>query len=539
MKYLFSFLVLVMSSTTMFGQSVADTLYGKVSYRNSQSIYVKFPSTKEIAVGDTLYIADQGLLIPALLVKHTSSTSCVGTSLTDVLIDTGTSIVFIKRIIDVQPDRTPLEEIIETMPIDPIDPEEGGQEETKSTKAVSKKTDIRGRFSAAAYMNFAEQSQGDKQRMRYTLTANANRINNSRFSAETYMSFRHTIDEWDEVTNNFKRAFKVYNLAVSYDMDNGTRFWAGRKINFNISNIGAIDGFQGEKKWNKFFIGGFVGSRPDNTDYDYNPQLFQYGAYLGNIVAGKNGTMQSTLALVEQRNGHMTDRRFAYIQHQNTSIKNINIFTSFEFDLYTVVNEQPKNTLDITSLYFSIRYRPTNKLSFFGSYDARNNVIYYETYKNNIDQLLEDETRKGFRLSFNYRPWKTISIGSNAGYRFQKDNPTTSQNLNSYITFSRVPGLKASATLTALRIHSAYLDGTVYGIRLSRDIIKGKVFGQAEFRTVKYQYKNVENPLNQSIAGLNISWRLTKKLSFAFNFEGEFQQDKSTSRVFTSLIQRF
>ncbi len=104
------------------------------------------------------------------------------------------------------------------------------------------------------------------------------------------------------------------------------------------------------------------GSRPDLTNYGYNPQLFQYGAYVGNIVEGKNGTMQNTLAFVEQRNGSMTDRRFAYFQHLNSMIKRISIFTSFEFDLYKLENDQPKNTLDITSIYFScaIQDCPTN-----------------------------------------------------------------------------------------------------------------------------------------------------------------------------------
>jgi hypothetical protein len=541
MRYVFVLFLIGWGSLSVSCQSIADTLSGQVSYMTSQSIYVKFSSTRDINVGDTLYMIHEYSMVSAVVVKNMSSTSCVGTSISNVPLLVGTRIMAkIKPPPPQQPSQsvTPLEIALENISKDTL-PDEVDVEISEQKKISGQKSGLKGRIAAAAYINFSDLPQGDRQRMRYTLTMNSRRINNTGLSVETYMSFRHTINEWQEVQDNFKRAFKVYSLALEYDLDNGTRFWAGRKINFNISNIGAIDGIQGEKKWKKTLMGAFAGSRPDHTDYGFNPNLFQYGVYAGNSIEGEKGTIQNTLAFVEQRNHSMTDRRFAYFQHVNSMIKRINIFTSFEFDLYKLENEQPKNTLDITSLYVSIRYRTSDKLSFFGSYDARNNIIYYETYKNTIDQLLEDETRQGFRFSFNYRPLKRISIGSNAGYRFQKDNPTSSKNLNSYITFSRVPGLGISATLSAVLIQSAYLDGIIYGIRASRDIINGKLFGEIDFRTVEYRYKNVETPLTQSIIGTNLSWRFSKTLSFGFNYESEISNRNLTSRIYTNIIQRF
>lgn len=535
LKSIIVFILVLGIGQTLQAQSEPDFLQGEVSYKSSQTIYVKFASTEDIAIGDTLFIDDNGFLIPILTVKNKSSISCIGTALSDRPIEIGTSL------------RTGVKKKEEPpMPVPVVIPQEeivvaekeetgevGSEEETKAPVGT-----LKGRVTAAAYFNIAENSLGNKQRMRYTLSMNGNRINGTRFSLETYMSFRHTANEWEEVQQDFHRAFKVYNLAMQYESDNGLRLWAGRKINYSISNIGAIDGVQAEKKWNTMLVGAFVGSRPDISDYTYNPKLNQYGLYVGHQAQGKNGFTNSSMALVEQKNNGMTDRRFIYFQHNNSLIKEINIFTSFEFDLYTVMDGQPKNTLDITSLYFSVRYRPSRKLSFFGSYDARNNIIYYETYKNTIDQLLEDETRQGFRLSFNYQPWKRVSIGSNAGYRYQKDNPS-SKNLNNYIRFASVPGIKAAVTASVVLIESAYLRGTVFGLRMSRDIIKGKVFGQLEARKVVYHYNNIEVPVNQSIVGLNLSWRFTRKLLFAINFEGEFKNKNATARVYTNITKRF
>lgn len=534
--------LLFMSGITVFGQNATmDTIGGEVSYKTSLSIYVKFESTKDIKIGDTLYMLSGQTIMPVLIVKYISSTSCVGTPLTDQGIEKGTKIIARVEAKKEKPQPPAV-----TSELNPVIKEAQGITEAEDInntqsqkKAVKKIEKLQGRIMAASYLNYSGHPQFDKQRMRYTLTFNANHIANTGLSAESYISFRHTINEWQDVKDNFKQAFKIYSLAFQYDVNESTRFWVGRKINFNISNIGAIDGIQAEKNFNKTLVGVFAGSRPDLTDYGFNFDLKQYGAYVGNTIEGKNGSIQNTLAIAEQRNHNSTDRRFAYLQHLNSAIKRINIFTSFEFDLYKVINEKPKNTFDITSVYFSLRYRASDKLSLFGSYDARKNIIYYETYKNFIDQLLEDETRQGFRFSFNYHPFKKITVGSSAGYRFQKGNPTASTNLNSYLTISRVPGLDVSATVSATLIHSVYLDGLIYGVRASRDIINGKLYGEAEFRVVDYKYKNVEFPLKQYIAATSLSWRILKKLSFAFNYEAEIQNKKVTSRIYTNIIQRF
>jgi hypothetical protein len=106
------------------------------------------------------------------------------------------------------------------------------------------------------------------------------------------------------------------------------------------------------------------------------------------------------------------------------------------------------------------------------------------------------------------------------------------------MTLSRIPKLQASITLSATLIESAYLTGTILGGRISRDLIKGKLFGEAEYRIVKYKYTNIEAPLKQSIAGANLQWRITRKFSFALHYEGEFQNKNIYHRIYTNLIHR-
>jgi len=244
------------------------------------------------------------------------------------------------------------------------------------------------------------------------------------------------------------------------------------------------------------------------------------------------------LSIVEQRNTGAVDRRFAYFQHNSSLSKKVHLFSSFEMELYSMQDGTPTSSLRFTSAYFSLRYRASRKLSLFASYDARKNVIYYETYKNFVDQLIEDETRQGFRARANYRPFKYVTIGASAGYRFQKDNPNESRNLRVYLTHSRVPGLKLSATLSAIVLQTGYLDGTVFGIRLSRDIIKGKISGQVEFRLVDYTYLNSDYTLDQKIAGMNLSWRLSKKFSMNLYYESIFGTTSRHSNLHIRAIRR-
>jgi hypothetical protein len=223
-----------------------------------------------------------------------------------------------------------------------------------------------------------------------------------------------------------------------------------------------------EKQWNHIIAGTFIGSRPDNLDYGINLHLMQYGAYLTYVNQNNKGQVLSTLAIAQQQNHNVTDRRFLYFQHQNSTIKNISIFASTEIDLYTIKNDQPQSTFLLSSIYASVRYKVSKKLSVFASYDARKNIIYYETYKSFIDQLLEDEMRQGMRFSFNYRQVKKITLGTNVGYRFEHLNPRPAQNLNSYLTVNQFTSWHISTTISAVLLQTSYLKGNIYGIRFPK-----------------------------------------------------------------------
>ncbi len=532
-------LIFFLVSTTFLlkGQNDGEINMGRVSYITSQNIYVKFASTDGMAKGDTLFQRKNGALIPALLVQNLSSISCVCTPLSIMEIHVGDSFIRQEKeeidsnITEVNDQTLIVAGGIATIPTKDLD--------TVSKKQRTKKQSIHGRLSLASYSNFSNTPGGNNQRMRYTFSMTANHIGNSKFSTETYVSFVHRNNHWDEIQENIFNGLKIYNLAVKYEPTNNLQIWLGRKINPNISNLGAIDGLQLENKFKSISVGAFVGSRPDYRDYSFNLNLLQYGAYVGHHYGSKHGNMQTTVAFAEQKNNGKTDRRFAYLQHYNDIVKNLYFFGSAELELYQIINGEQQSNVKLSNLYAMLRYRIIKPLSISISYSERQNLIYYETYKDYVEQLLDEDKIQGFRAQISYRPHRNISLGVKAGYRARKQDPRPSQNLYGYVNIGRIPGINAAANISATFLETAYLKGNIYSLGLSKDLVAGKLYGGFNFRYVDYRFVYYESTLKQYVGDVNLSWKIIKKLSLSVAYEGVFESTNTYNRIYVNLTKRF
>lgn len=517
------------------GQDNALRDEGVVSYITSQNVYVKFKSTKAITVGDTLYVSSGGQLIPALQVTNLSSISCVCIPISSIKFKVNDSLISKQKSAIAKKPEIENKEVVSTPIIVPP------QTETESIEDEEKKNKqkINGRLSVASYSNFSNTPGGNSQRMRYTFSINANNIGDSKFSAESYISFVHSNKNWDEIANDVFNGLKIYNLSLKYEPSESMVIYLGRRINPNLSNVGAIDGLQVEKRFNSITTGAFVGSRPDYMNYSFNFNLFQFGAYLGHSYKDKNGNMQSTFAFVEQKNDWKTDRRFAYFQHYNSLLKNVYFFGTAELELYQKVHGVEQSKPNLTNLYLMLRYRVIKQLSFSLSYRAQSSMIYYETYKDYVEQLLDNETVRGFRFQVNYRPIKYMSVGAKVGYRSAKQDLRPTKNGYGYLSYSRVPWLNVGATVSITLLETSYLSGKVYSLRISRDLIPGKLYGSTSYRYVDYEFVTYESTLKQQIGDINLTWRIMKKLSMSIAYEGIFETKNNYNRLYLNLIKRF
>jgi hypothetical protein len=535
MKKTFLGLFLLFLGYNALAQQSGDIVTGKISFISSQNIYVKFQSTSGLSAGDTLFTSSGTKKIPVLIVTNLSSTSCACRSLTSNPLLVGDTIIGHQKQVRSEPVIKPEEKAVKTTTVVAI--KESAP--VKSTENQKSKQRIRGSISAIAYSNFSNTPAKNSNNYRYNFNLDARNIGNSKFSAETYISFRHKAGEWDAVKNNIFSALKIYNLAVSYDPGKSTHITIGRKINPEISGVGAVDGIQAAQSFNKFVLGGLAGFRPDYSDYGFNSDLLQYGGWIGFNSAGDAGYFNNALAIVQQTNNGKTDRRFLSFNHSSSLSKKLSLLGSFEVDLYTIKDSLPANVFNLTSLYFSLRYRITDNFSMSGSYDSRKNIFYYETYKSSIDLAMENEMRKSFRLSANYRITNDMVLGVDGGYRFLKSDPNQSKNVSGYFTYSRIPALNITATLTGSYLESSYLKGKIFGASISRDLFSGKLQLSGGYRYIDYNYTESTQASLQNIGEANLSWQFLNTMSLSVNYEVTFEKSDQYNRLYLQLRKRF
>lgn len=522
-----------------YSQESKNIRKGHVSYVTSQNIYVKFTSTDGIGEGDTLFFEKDTKIIPAMIVSNTSSISAICKPLGSLKFEKEQELVFFPK----KEDLPKINEIVATEKITEIAtetaPPNSSNQKTTKTEQTDNEPELNGKISLSSYSNLSSKTPLN-QRMRYTFALNAEHISHSNFSIESYLSFTHSNQNWDAVKDNIFNGLKIYNLALNYQNKKGLNIYFGRKINPNLSNIGAIDGLQIEKNIGSFVVGGIIGSRPDYLDYSYNFNLFQFGVFAGHRFINKNkGEMRNHIAIVEQQNNWNTDRRFAYFQHSQNLVKNLSLFGTAELELYRKVNGIIENTPRLTNLYLILRYRILRNLSFSLSYSNRNNLIFYESYKDLVDRLIEQTSLQGFGVSVNYRPINKLSLGVRGTYRSRESDIRATKNLNAYISYLSIPGINTTATLSGTYLETSYLNGTIYSLNLSKDIVKRKLFGGLNYRYVAYHYTFTDLKTKQHIAALNLNWRIYHNLRASMAVEAIFENDYQYQRIYFNITKRF
>ena len=526
-------LLLVFIALNAFSQEKSQPQTGEVTFITSKNVYVKFANTSVIQLGDQLPLS--GSQNPCLLVTNKSSTSVVCTRIGDCKVSKGDKVVHTPKVeIPVPEPEEKKEAVAETKEAQP-GPEPAKPEEKKPER----KQKVRGRISATSYNNIASDRE-NRYRLMSRFTMNVDNINDSRFSAETYMNYRHILPTASGRSSYDNSIFRIYNLAVRYEAAPGIDVVLGRKINYKMSSVGAIDGLQVEKSLGKNYVGIIGGFRPDFFDFGFNSHLLQYGGYIGRTVNQKNMYSQTTLGMIEQRNTGNIDRRYTYFQHSGTIGRKLRLFSSLELDLYSMMNGVVTNEARLTNLYASASYRFGRKLNVMLSYDSRNRIIYYETFLTEIERMLNDDiARQGIRVRVNLRPVNHVITGFSFSQRFQSDNQNKSDNLYVFANVTKLPLIGGRLAVNYNINRSNYLMSNIASIRHSRSLIDRKLDADLYYRYVSYSYFEGSSALAQHYIGSNLSYNIGRKLLFSFSGEMSTFNGEQNYRIYTGVTRRF
>jgi hypothetical protein len=531
-----NFVILVISLTLLcsktFGQDKDITVTGRVSFVTSANVYVKFESTSAINIGDTLTFSSKKT--PCLIVQNKSSISLVCTPIFNCDLKKDDAVYFNYTV--------KVDEKIAVENPKPVKSIEKSFEKPTVKEEIDLKSreNIRGKVSIASYSNLSSTS-ADRHRMMYLFSMDAQHINNSKLSFESYINYRQYLKTKETSAYQSKNSFNIYNLALKYDVDPTFSLTLGRKINNKTSSLGAIDGLQAEKYFGKNYVGIIAGFRPDINDYGFNSKLLEYGGYIGRAINNKSLYSQTTLGLLQQTNNGQIDRRYGYFQHSSTILKKLNLFSSLEFDLYNKVDTIAKNSINLTNLYVSARYKFSRKFNLMLSYDSRKRILYYETYQTEIERLLNDnEARQGVRMRMNIKPAKNIYSGFSYSKRFQSSNQNKSDNINGYVSWSNIPQIGGRFSLNYNNNKSDYMQSSIISLSHSRELIRNKLSADFYFRKVDYDYFNNNATSKQNYYGTNLSLSLGKTLRLDLSGEvSAIPGEKNDYRINTRLIKRF
>jgi len=533
MRYKFiiiSFIIITCSN--IYGQEKDQLINGKVSFVTSKNIYVKFNDTKNINIGDTLKFLNQKT--PCLTVKNKSSNSVVCTTIYECDVKKGDEVYYNYSSKNKNVEKAIIvDQVIENNK-DSIKIDDQKEKDSRYLQ------EIKGRISVASYSTLSN-IRDDRHRIMYRFSLNADHIRDSKFSFESYLTYRQYFNSEESSISRNKNRFNVYNLALRYDIDPSLSLVIGRKINNKISSVGAIDGLQVDKFFGKNYVGAIAGFRPDIYDYSFNSDLFEYGAYIGRISDNINFYSQTTLGFMEQRNNKEIDRRYVYFQHSSTIVKKLNLFTSLELDLYNKVNDTVNNDVRLTNLYASARYRFSRKFDLTLSYDSRKRILYYETFKTEIERLLDDDiARQGFRTRINVRPIKYLITGISYSKRFQSDRENKSDNIYGYVSYSRIPSIGGGLSVNYNMNSSNYLKSKIFSVRYSRNLLKNKLNADFYYRNADFSYFNSHIGDNkQNYYGANLSYNITRRLMLSVSGEYSNSSQENNYRIYTKLIKRF
>ncbi len=528
-------ILLVMFSFLTFVNGQSDRLEGEVSFITSDNVYVRFLNTTEISVGDTLFMES----FPCLEVEKKSSTSCVCKRINECDLQIKQKVFMPLKETDNLSNSmdTLVPQKLEKADIDSALPVSVNLD--KQEKENSNLQRIRGRTSLASYSSFSPFEDKDRHRVMARLSYNVERINNGKFSFYSYLNYRKNIQSGSSSTigSSFLR---IYNSSVSYQADSSLVLNFGRSINRNMASIGAVDGLHAEKRFGTILTGALIGFRPDIGTFEFNPNLFQYGFFVGSELARNKLRYRVTLGFMEQRNQGQIDRRYIHIQSVQNFSRDLNVFSSIEVDLYQFVHSTSINKPRLTNLYVSARYRLSKDLSINIAYDNRKRILLYETFKTEIEQLLDDDiSRQGIRFRINYRFLRKIQTGISIARRYQSDMGNQSNNYNAFLSIRKLGHKTGNLAFRYNRNASNYLKSEIISTSYTLNTFKSRLSSQFYFRNVRYDYFSNEIKLAQNYYGTNLNFKLSKSMRLALMGEMSIRDNNNFYRLNTRLIKRF
>ena len=287
---------------------------------------------------------------------------------------------------------------------------------------------------------------------------------------------------------------RTYHLGLTYENPNSR--WvvgAGRLFLPWATSLDTLDGgYFGARLGHGLTVGGFGGSTPDPTSWDYSPnrhiaggflnedrgsydgvhysvtagggKSFEMAQYSTPSATGTTGTTTSTTTSTYPDN-----RPFAFLENSLTYKRVFTVFDALQADKPSGNPAVASPGLGLSRNFLTVRYQPVSRL------ELEANETYFRDIPTFDPQLigtglLDKYLFQGFSGGVRVEVIKNITVYTDLGRSSRTGDASTSLNQMYGVTFLKIPKLDLRADAHYSRFNSSFGSGTYRAFSLSRSV---------------------------------------------------------------------
>ena len=533
--YLNCILLILCFAVNSFSQNETSDLITSVKYISAENVYLNTGSASGIQIGDkfTVFRNEKNIGHIEVIYVAQNSASCKILDNTEPFLKDDKAVRTFSAI---------REELIADSTI------EKRQRKISSYKRSKTFSQSFARLSGSAsfqWYQFLDSRDTDLSfsQPSFRLNLNARQLwgKNFNFNIKLRSRYNNRGSRFSNTSSNDKLNNRIYTLGFEYSDDTApVNFNIGRIISTKFSGIGYFDGAVVQfNVSSKFNFGIFAGAQPQWQYSDFQSSLQKYGFYV-NYLKGDYRLMrfESTLAAAGEYHNGIISREFIYIQNRFNNSSDWSLDQSMSLDINRDWRKEISGeSVSLSNLYLSGRYRFSNSLTAGISYDNRKTYLTYET-KSIAEELFDAAQRQGLRTNLSITFPQKIRLSANFGLRKKENESETTYSYNSSISKSDLLIKNLRGNLSFSGFSNLYTNGYNPSLRLTQYLNAGHSFGISG-GSYLYALNEGNEKRSNNWAGIESYIYLLKRIFLMTNYEYNWGDDSEGHRILAEIGYRF
>ncbi len=266
---------------------------------------------------------------------------------------------------------------------------------------------------------------------------------------------------------------RTYLIGLFYSNPKSPyHFGFGRLILPWASSLGTLDGVYAARRFGSMFTAGFfAGSRPDPTQWNYDPNRQTAGAFV-NLEAGsyEAAHWSGTAGIAFTRLHWRPERQYLFIENIYSFGRMFSLFQNLEADYRNPKLMNGATGAQLSRSFVTLRLQPNPRISFDLNHNYFRGVPTFDQRligTGLLDRFLFTGLSGGVRVE----PVKNIMLTGTWGSSRRNGDPNRSLNQYYGITWKRLPWLDLRLDARYGRFNSSFGSGSFEFVSLSRQLL--------------------------------------------------------------------